>query len=365
MVRSPKIFMLVNSIAFVLLCVLALYGEEMIYTWGAAILAAINLVIFLIPVPKSEKSEAESLQSQESSDLRAATEVPEQDPQVERQQILSDFQAQQSAPVRALTEYLQDLETHCHGVSSVSVGLTGRLQKADQSLSSVSDNFEDVVTTVNNLANDMAVLLERAGTISDKVMQAADIASDAVEQTAETSSTVTSLADAVERIGEVVKLINDIAAQTNLLALNATIEAARAGEAGRGFAVVAQEVKALAAQTSQATDEIESQINQIQDVTKEAVNATSSTMLTIAQISEYTGEVVDVVTKQRATMTHLRTEIDKTTTRMSDVIEITSSSHTNLAENIQQVEKLTEQVAEIPAIGGEMQQKVAALQNIK
>lgn len=364
MVRSPKIFMLVNSIAFVILCVLALYGEEMVYIWGAAILAVLNLTLFFMIASTPENDAADDViesQNLPDPDVQDSAEDKVQ----ERQQILSDFQAQQSAPVQALTTYLQDLERHCQGVSSVSMGLTGRLQKADQSLSSVSENFEDVVTTVNNLANDMSVLLERAGIISDKVMQAADIASDAVEQTAETSSTVTSLADAVERIGEVVKLINDIAAQTNLLALNATIEAARAGEAGRGFAVVAQEVKALAAQTSQATDEIESQINQIQDVTKEAVNATSSTMLTIAQISEYTGEVVDVVTKQRATMTHLRTEIDKTTTRMSDVIEITSSSHTNLAENIQQVEKLADQVAEIPALGTEMQQNVAALTAVK
>ena len=70
------------------------------------------------------------------------------------------------------------------------------------------------------------------------------------------------------KIGEVVKLISGIAAQTNLLALNATIEAARAGEAGRGFAVVAAEVKALAAQTAGATEEISRQIIEIQGVSE-------------------------------------------------------------------------------------------------
>ena len=109
-----------------------------------------------------------------------------------------------------------------------------------------------------------------------------------------------SLADAALKIGEVVKLINDIAGQTNLLALNATIEAARAGEAGKGFAVVASEVKSLATQTAKATEDIGTQIAGIQNATQEAVAAIKGIGGTIASISEIATAIAAAVEEQGA-----------------------------------------------------------------
>src|SRR6185369_12057360 len=103
--------------------------------------------------------------------------------------------------------------------------------------------------------------------------EAARVATTAVTVAESTTATVTKLGASSVEIGEVIKVITSIAAQTNLLALNATIEAARAGEAGKGFAVVANEVKELAKQTAEATEDISHKIGAIQNDTQEAVTA--------------------------------------------------------------------------------------------
>ena len=134
--------------------------------------------------------------------------------------------------------------------------------------------------------------------ISQQAAHAAGIASRAVSQARDTDGTVQGLAKSAARIGEVVGLINTIAAQTNLLALNATIEAARAGEAGRGFAVVASEVKSLASQTARATDEISEQIADIQKVAGEAINAIKGIGSIIGEVNEVATTIAAAVQQQ-------------------------------------------------------------------
>jgi methyl-accepting chemotaxis protein len=147
----------------------------------------------------------------------------------------------------------------------------------------------DASTSVDSVAAAAQQLSSSIDDISQQASHAAGIASRAVDQARLTDGTVQGLAQSASRIGEVVGLINSIAAQTNLLALNATIEAARAGESGRGFAVVASEVKTLASQTAKATDEISEQIADIQSVAGEAIEA-------IKRIGGIIGEVNEVAT---------------------------------------------------------------------
>jgi len=112
---------------------------------------------------------------------------------------------------------------------------------------------------------------------------------------------VASLASGAQKIGDVVRLIGDIASQTNLLALNATIEAARAGEAGKGFAVVASEVKTLAAQTAKATEEIGGQIGQMQAETQAAVAAIQGIARTVQSLNGIAAQVAAAAEEQAAT----------------------------------------------------------------
>jgi methyl-accepting chemotaxis protein len=134
--------------------------------------------------------------------------------------------------------------------------------------------------------------------IGRQVQQSEKITQAAVGQAEQTNARISELSQSAGRIGEVVKLIAAVAEQTNLLALNATIEAARAGEAGRGFAVVASEVKALAAQTAKATEEIGAQIAQMQSATQASVSAIKEIGTTIGRISEISTAIAAAVEQQ-------------------------------------------------------------------
>lgn len=137
--------------------------------------------------------------------------------------------------------------------------------------------------------------------ISQQVNQTTEVVRNAVSKTKATNDVFVGLAQATQKIGDVIKLIQQIAGQTNLLALNATIEAARAGEAGRGFAVVASEVKSLAVQTAKATEVISGQIVAVQASTKDAVEEIQSIEKYMDEISTYTAGVGAAIEQQSAT----------------------------------------------------------------
>jgi len=153
---------------------------------------------------------------------------------------------------------------------------------------------------VQSVATASEELTGSVNEIARQVQESSKIAGEAVSQAQKTDARITQLSQAASRIGDVVKLITAIAEQTNLLALNATIEAARAGEAGKGFAVVASEVKALAAQTAKATDEIGTQIASMQSATQDSVAAIKEIGGPISRISEIAGAIAAAVEEQGA-----------------------------------------------------------------
>jgi methyl-accepting chemotaxis protein len=165
-----------------------------------------------------------------------------------------------------------------------------------------ADKTTDVTKTSAENAEEIATqakaLLESTNDISVKMKSATEITSKGVSQAAHSDTLVSEMSEAAGKIGEVIDLIKSIADQTNLLALNAAIEAARAGEAGRGFAVVANEVKNLASQTSEATENIGQQITLVTNTIEETISGLQTTSEVLKQINDISKEVDGSMTEQ-------------------------------------------------------------------
>jgi methyl-accepting chemotaxis protein len=219
------------------------------------------------------------------------------------------------------------LETGATELEKTAQSLTGTAAQTDQQATTVAAAAEEASTGVQTVAAAAEELSASIAEISRQVAQSAKITGRAVDDTQRTDGIVRSLAEAAEKIGHVVGLIANIAGQTNLLALNATIEAARAGDAGKGFAVVASEVKSLATQTARATEEIGSQISQIQAATKEAVQAIQGITLTVEEVSTIATSIAAAVEEQGAATAEIARNVQQTAQAAQDVtVNITGVS---------------------------------------
>jgi methyl-accepting chemotaxis protein len=216
-------------------------------------------------------------------------------------------------------EALESLGTASEQMRATSDRLAKTADDSSRQVKAARGASEEASTNVETVAAASEELSASISEISRQVTQAATIAGRAVEETRQTDSTVQGLAETAGRIGEVVKLINDIAGQTNLLALNATIEAARAGEAGKGFAVVASEVKSLANQTAKATEEISAQIVAVQNVTKDAVDAIKRIGGTIGDVNAVATSIASAVEEQGAATQEITRNTQQAARRTKDV----------------------------------------------
>ena len=200
-------------------------------------------------------------------------------------------------------------------------GSSGRTsQRADgavQAFNEASANVETAAVAAEELSHSISE-------ISRQLTHTSDIVRLATDEARSTDAEIAGLSAGAQKIGDVVKLIRDIAGQTNLLALNATIEAARAGEAGRGFAVVAAEVKSLAVQTAKATEEIASHILAVQESTGGAVEAIRKIAARMHEINEYTTAVAAAVEEQSSATGEISHNVASAAQGSGHVVEVLS-----------------------------------------
>ena len=278
---------------------------------------------------------------------------------------MQEQQERRSIIERAIAAFRQRVEEHLRTVtdgamamrSTASTLLTSSsqtAQRADGAVSAsneASSNVETAAVAAGELANSI-------GEISRQLATTTNIVRAAVDEAQGTNAQITTLSQAAQQIGDVIKLIRTIAGQTNLLALNATIEAARAGEAGKGFAVVASEVKSLAVQTAKATEDISRLINAVQSSTGSAVGAIGRITSRMQEIDASTTAVSASVQQQNAATAEISQNVAAAADGAKLVVSVLGNVSGAASETRQSAESVLAASQAVEAAAAELRHEV-------
>jgi methyl-accepting chemotaxis protein len=290
---------------------------------------------------EAERARDETRAAQaEQARLQAAAEAT-------RRQTMADVASRLESELRVA---VTGMTAAAQALRGRAVRMAGDAERAAAGTKVLSDDARQTSSDVQTSAVAVEQLSASVQEITRQIAAAAEIARRADEQTRETAQVMQTLSGEAARIGEVVNLINQIAAQTNLLALNATIEAARAGDAGKGFAVVASEVKTLASQTANATQQIRIQIEALQTGTATAVAAIADIAATIGGMHSTSNAVAAAAEEQHTATAEISRSVQSAASRVggmsqgiatvTDVAGETRASAGQVAQDVAQVEAL-------------------------
>ena len=229
-------------------------------------------------------------------------------------------------------------------------------EEMSSSLNSVAASMEESSSNANMVASAAEEMNSTISEIASNAEKARGISEEAAQKTDAASTQMNELKKAADSVGKVVETISDISEQVNLLALNATIEAARAGEAGKGFAVVANEIKALAGQTSEATVDIKSQIENIQNVSGQTAESISEVTSAISSTQEIVSSIASAIEEQSSATGEISTNVEQLSSGIQEVNQ-------NVAESSQVANDISRDIAEVNTASTNISENSTSVQN--
>ncbi len=236
-----------------------------------------------------------------------------------------------------LNKTASDMSIGALSMKDKSTAVATETEKLTECLGNIADASGNVSSSVSSVAAAIEQMTSSLSEVAKNCTNASNISNKANQSSLSTSESMSKLNEASVLIGKVIETINDIADQTNLLALNATIEAASAGDAGKGFAVVANEVKELAKQTSQATEEIGRQIEDMQLNTKNSTDKIHEVSEIVKEMNSISLSIAAAVEEQNATLCEISSNLTKASQDVSGIsvkVQDSSNGANGIAFNI-------------------------------